>query len=75
MLLAEHGAAPVTPLPRCRRPLTLPRRRYATGVRAVPLSRMAVGAAFPAFTTSLLAVKSILLFNRAGIKDTEARWA
>jgi len=33
-----------------------------------------VGAAFPAFTSSLLAIKSILLFNRAGIKDTEVGW-
>lgn len=44
---------------------------YAVGARALPLSRRAVGAAFPAFTSSLLACKSILLFNRAGVWDTE----
>lgn len=29
------------------------------------------GAAFPAFTSSLVAIKSIILFNRSGVKDTE----
>lgn len=49
---------------------------YVTGCRGVPLSRRAVGAAFPAFTTSLMALRSILLFNRLGVKDTEKfnRW-
>lgn len=47
---------------------------YVTGCRGVPLSRRAVGAAFPAFTTSLMALRSILLFNRLGVKDTEVRW-
>lgn len=37
------------------------------------LCRRAVGMAFPAFTSSLIAIKSILLFNRSGIKDTEVR--
>ncbi|PSC76505.1 EF hand [Micractinium conductrix] len=44
---------------------------WALGARPLPLSRGAVGAAFPAFTSSLLSVRSILLFNRKGIKDTE----
>lgn len=39
---------------------------------APPLSWPLAGAAFPAFTTSLVAIKSILLFNRSGVKDTEA---
>ncbi|PRW58126.1 EF hand [Chlorella sorokiniana] len=49
---------------------------FVTGARAVPLSRRAVGMAFPAFTSSLLAIRSILLFNRAGVRDTEKfnRW-
>lgn len=29
--------------------------------------------AFPAFTSSLLCIRSILLFNRAGVRDTEVR--
>ena len=33
--------------------------------------RRAVGFAFPAFASSLVSIKSILLFNRAGIRDTE----
>lgn len=49
---------------------------WVTGARAQPLSRRAVGMAFPAFTSSLLCIRSILLFNRAGVKDTEKfnRW-
>lgn len=49
---------------------------YVLGARAVPLSRRMVGIAFPAFTSSLVAVKSILLFNRQAVRDTEAfnRW-
>jgi hypothetical protein len=47
---------------------------FVTGARAVPLSRRAVGMAFPAFTSSLLCIRSILLFNRAGVRDTEVRW-
>ncbi|KAL4423603.1 hypothetical protein ABPG77_004643 [Micractinium sp. CCAP 211/92] len=49
---------------------------WVTGARAQPLSRRAVGMAFPAFASSLLCIKSILLFNRAGVKDTEKfnRW-
>lgn len=39
----------------------------------VPLRRRAVGMAFPAFTSSLLCIRSILLFNRAGVRDTEVR--
>lgn len=35
--------------------------------------RRAVGMAFPAFTSSLLCIRSILLFNRAGVRDTEVR--
>ena len=37
--------------------------------------RRAVGFAFPAFASSLVSIKSILLFNRAGIRDTEVGWA
>eukprot|EP00887_Chlorella_sp_A99_P002768 scaffold6.g2768.t1 len=44
---------------------------YVLGARAVPLSRRMVGIAFPAFTSSLVAVKSILLFNRQAVRDTE----
>ncbi|KAL4431179.1 hypothetical protein ABPG75_006435 [Micractinium tetrahymenae] len=49
---------------------------WVSGARARPLSRRAVGMAFPAFTSSLMSIKSILLFNRAGVKDTEKfnRW-
>ena len=36
--------------------------------------RRAVGMAFPAFTSSLLCIRSILLFNRAGVRDTEVSW-
>lgn len=35
--------------------------------------RRAVGMAFPAFTSSLICIRSILLFNRAGVRDTEVR--
>lgn len=37
------------------------------------MCRLAVGLAFPAFTSSLLALRSILLFNRKTIRDTEVR--
>lgn len=40
-------------------------------VAGVPLSRRAVGMAFPAFTSSLLSLRSILLFNRAKTQDKD----
>jgi hypothetical protein len=42
-------------------------------VAGVPLSRRAVGMAFPAFTASLLSLRSILLFNRAKTQDKDVR--
>ncbi|GAB4821617.1 hypothetical protein N2152v2_008663 [Parachlorella kessleri] len=44
---------------------------YVVAGDAVPLSRKEVGMAFPAFTSSLMAVKAILLFNRGGVKNLE----